>query len=233
MRQAQESLSFERLWAFASEYSLAPVCALNDVRRGARQVHKQAYPLLIWKFHVCVAAGSRPDMLAGEPFLRESASDISTSVFLFIQGVYKPALLMLRASIENFMRFMFFIHAGALSVQPYSPACLFEHLYEFSSDYLKNAYVCLRVAYSELSSYVHSAGPEFMVLIDGVSAYPCHDKSKDLYFTEISDRVMGAMNYSMAYMMNEIFHNMHHTEKDAILGAMDSSLRGTVMELRR
>lgn len=55
--------------------------------------------------------GNHPDSVV---FLEEMASDLLLSLFCVVQGLYKPAKLQLRCSMENFLKSLIMIDTPAI-----------------------------------------------------------------------------------------------------------------------
>jgi hypothetical protein len=95
-------LALAELLAFLGNYSLRET--ITDNKRLASllgSLYKRHHALLVWHANLengeIWAGKARKDATFRE-YLKEATSDISQSILLFSQGVYKPAYLMLRSS---------------------------------------------------------------------------------------------------------------------------------------
>jgi hypothetical protein len=105
--------------------------------------------------------------------LSECFSDITSSFFSAIHGLYKPANMSLRSAIETFTRSL----AGLYSVEAASTTSIYR-LFELARDCepfssaAKSHYDILHQQYAELCKYTHSATPAHMVKNHAMSNFP-------------------------------------------------------------
>lgn len=98
------SKDFDELLDFVRTYSLSEVLENKKFIQVLSTCHKKyfAYLILIEKLHHVKDENKMPE--SQYDFLQESCSDIGQAFFLLFHGCYKGAKLLLRSSIENFLK---------------------------------------------------------------------------------------------------------------------------------
>lgn len=92
---------FAAFSGFLENYNLKLFSSEEKQIEFYKAMHKKLYGLLIFVAEFKLQKVS----VSSEPFLTETTSDLLLSLFCAIQGMYKPAKLQLRCSIENLLGF--------------------------------------------------------------------------------------------------------------------------------
>lgn len=99
---------FDKLCTFIKDYSLSDVLEIDDAKKLLSSFHKKyfAYLVLIEEIHHKIEQHDEVLKIPKEQYeyLHESCSDVGQAFFLTFHGCYKGAKLLLRSSIENFLK---------------------------------------------------------------------------------------------------------------------------------
>lgn len=93
----------EEIHKFVSKFTASSPLHIGDNSRTYSSGYRYFHALLIWREALGAAKRSKPN---GDAVLQfdELLSDLSYAQFLALAGMYKPARMMLRSSIENMLR---------------------------------------------------------------------------------------------------------------------------------
>ena len=94
------SSDFENLNLFFSNYKLSDYLSNKKQLDECKAMHKKLYGYMVFVAELIQQTGNSK---YGK-YLNEVASDLLLSMFNWLQGMYKPAKLELRCSIENFLK---------------------------------------------------------------------------------------------------------------------------------
>ena len=99
---------FDKMCTFIRDYGLSDVLEKEDARKLLSSYHKRyfAYLVLVEAIHQKVAQNDKGLGMSQKQYeyLQESCSDVGQAFFLLFHGCYKGAKLLLRSSIENFLK---------------------------------------------------------------------------------------------------------------------------------
>lgn len=146
------------------------------------------------------------------PFLTEMSSDLLLSLFCAIQGMYKPAKLQLRCSIENYLKSLLIIDEPLIS-QEKSVYAIFDKAKQdkhFSTQIGKRIITQIENDYSTLCRTVHG-DPSIMHPISALSLLPEFD---ELQLNELSSIYVRTVENFMEvlYLNNPIVVDKMHPE---------------------
>lgn len=99
---------FDNLCDFFKKYSLAPIFEEKDFVKQISTYHKKyySYLVLVIELKEIVDNANYAPCMSQEQYnyVLESCSDVGQALFLVTHGCYKGAKLLLRSSIENFIK---------------------------------------------------------------------------------------------------------------------------------
>lgn len=99
---------FDGLTSFVKFYALSSLTADKEFLGFLSALHKRfySYLVLIEELRLCIDDNRKKPVLTKEQFdfLQESVSDCGQCLFMAIHGCYKGTRLLLRSSIENFLK---------------------------------------------------------------------------------------------------------------------------------
>lgn len=94
---------FDELVTYFSEYKLKNVFENENSRGKISMIHKRYYSFMCLVYCLYHFSKEKIDSSSMER-LQEASSDLGTTMFMVINGAYKPANLMMRSCIENFLK---------------------------------------------------------------------------------------------------------------------------------
>ena len=176
---------FSRLSAFLNQYTLSDVLQSKSREQLIKRGHKNCLASMqLWAIVEQLAYGDKlkfrqlPLTQETPQFeqISESFSDITTSFFAAIHGLYKPAHMSLRSAVETFVRGM----AGLYSEEATTTTSVYR-LFElarscdiFSGSAAQHFHV-LHQQYGLLCGFTHSATPAHMAKNYALSSFPKQD----------------------------------------------------------
>lgn len=140
-------------------------------------------------------------------FIRESVSDYITGLFLLRNNMTKASMIVLRGSVENFMRFLCDVYSNRPDII-YSTAVT--ELFEVNKSHfedIKLIPVCIGQLYSlygDLCSYSHSALEEHQSLYQNLKSI-IQDDDNDL---KVANRNFRRAYQDFLKILYEIFYNV-------------------------
>lgn len=149
------SADFFKMNEFVNNYSLRDHSNSKTQIEECKAMHKKLYGLLIF---VAEFIDLNKQSITTE-YMEEMASDLLLSLFNWIQGMYKPAKLELRCSIENFLKSVLSI-SFPLIIEEKSVYVIFDLSKvdkHFDNSFGFPRLEQLRTDYSNLCRTVHSA----------------------------------------------------------------------------
>ena len=164
---------FNAFAEFLSEYNLTSYTSVPQQVEACKGMHKKLFGLLVFNAEFKVQ-GNHPDSVV---FLEEMASDLLLSLFCVVQGLYKPAKLQLRCSMENFLKSLIMIDTPAI-IQEKSVYAIFDAAKDDSHFGTLIGQTCvdsLHNDYATLCRTVHG-DPKVMQPTSALSMLPQYDK---------------------------------------------------------
>jgi hypothetical protein len=216
-------LALAELISFLEAYSLGKTIASNrEFKTLLRSLYKRHHALLVWHTDLHareVWEGNGEKDATFREYLGEATSDVCQSVLLFAQGLYKPAYLVLRSAIENFIRCIGI--AGDQAVLSLSSvfelmAVVRDTRVVRQSTTLLAAFDKLRRVYGELCSYVHSSEHEYMSLTAYLGVYPRFNEQNASDFAKVCRDVIVSFCGALTLLFSVRFRELHHRDMDVI-----------------
>jgi hypothetical protein len=176
---------FDRLRLFLEQYRLEPDLGAKVREELAKRSHKQTLAALQVLATVQMMASKGDLSLKGTkvpvtgdsyPRLEEFFSDLVSSMFASLHGLYKPALMSLRSAIENFVRAC----AGLKSAEARATTSVYR-LFEIAAKepiFLGQSapsFTQLHQQYGELCLYAHTSTVAHMTKSVAMANYPRQD----------------------------------------------------------
>lgn len=218
---------FDELISSFSQYTLKSVFEDTEILGKFSMMHKRYYSFMCLVY--CLHHLSKNKINASSMArLKESSSDLGTSMFLVINGAYKPANLMMRSCIENFIK---------------SVGCLFdESILEEKSLFKviertgahpvlgKNPklYEVLKTEYSSLCSYVHTATEKEMAHVKALNVFPKVDPAKVDMLSGTIDKVIKSMIMICIFINNDTFFSFASEYREKILISLSPTQRAVL-----
>ena len=197
--------SFEQIKSFVKDLSL-PCHGIDPLDQASISLYRRFHALLVWQ----LVFDNKDDVKSSGHF-DEFLSDISSSYFLYITCAYKASQVLLRSSLENFIRAIL-IARGVKTTEIESVWELFEvakaHFKQREIDAVVHRIGATHSKYGELCKIVHSVAYEYMSLRVPFST-----------IFEFSPEVSVKCETNMSNLfkiMLEILYLCHNTELDKL-----------------
>lgn len=160
--------------------------------------------------------------------ITEVGSDILTADFIALHGMYKPARMMLRSAIENFIKYILikYNHSEMIDKSLFKTVDNLKKL-SFYSSFLGKWNVLLQ-AYADLCEDVHTVGPRNMVKMTNLKYFPHYNKESLIKYINMSLSCQNAMIYLILQSNLVAYQSAHHRSKDIILSSLSKQESGEV-----
>lgn len=210
---------FGKLCTFIKEYGLSDVLENEDAKKLLSSFHKKyfAYLVLIEEIHQRIVLNDGAINMPKEQYeyLQESCSDLGQAFFLVFHGCYKGAKLLLRSSIENFLK------GSCMDEDKSLPTT--KSVYEvFDKAKATNVFmgtkeklhVQLHNEYALLCQDVHTADVLHMASITALNHFPSFQKKEAELISKMVQRIIPIYITTVALKYNTVYHSMCYTHKD-------------------
>jgi hypothetical protein len=226
--------AFSELQSFLSAYELTTISRNEALQTELRSYFKRYYALLVWNFQIESSKPWSKNISKSEKFqlyFGEATSDICQSLLLSFQGMYKPALLILRSGIENFFRCIGIAYdQNVLSLTSvYELINVVTEINEFKQNQIARRHVeVLQNIYSILCGYVHTADVTHMSMTGVVGVFPRFEQAKSKRFFDISKDVIVSVCSINCITLKQRFNKMHHTHKDVLYDVLPRNVKNFI-----
>lgn len=218
---------FNEFISFFSNYNLKKVFDDKDILGKFSLIHKRYYSFMCLVY--CIHHFSKDKIDENSMLrLRESSSDLGTAMFLIINGAYKPANLMMRSCIENFIKSVgCLIDASVLEekslykvIDKSGEHPVLEKNRKFYDD--------LKTEYAVLCSHVHTATEKEMVHVNALNVFPTMMADKTQTLSAIIDKTIKSMIYITICIHPGLFFSLATEYRDKILDSLTASQRASL-----
>lgn len=221
----------DELITFLSAYTLATLLANPKYKASLRSGYRRYHALMIW--HANLAQGA---IWQGEQdkernfivYLEECTSDLCQSMLMSLQGLYKPAYLLLRSGVENFFRVVgIYDDQNVLSLTSvYELIAVVKTTKSVkSSSNSKKQIVKLVAAYAELCNHAHSSGERYMSLENLVGNFPGFNEKRNGDYQALFRTVVVSICSILCLLFRVQFLRMHHRSIDFISDVLPKDIR--------
>lgn len=227
---------FLMLKQYIASYSISSNLAREPYLLNARKMHKAYFSLVNWQveFHHQISFFSSKYSGNQEILLRltESISDIGSSKFNWLNGSYKASRVMLRSSIENFVR--------AVSAIDYEEQLKEKNVHKLfkkasncdifnSSTAITDSFQDLHSMYKELCEDTHTASRKNMENITSLADYPKYIEEKSTSTGRVFIKVVKSILIILCICFNDLYHKMHHKNKENVLSPLPKNIRPLIL----
>lgn len=156
-------------------------------------------------------------------FFSESCSDCGLALFDAVNGNYKASRLLLRSSIENFMKAIVLDEDTTID-QESSVFNLFDRvkavsMFSSSAETMK-LYYSIHQEYRELCRDVHTAGVENMTQLSALKTFPTFDEKQAEGLMRIVKILIMSYVTLLSLKYNNHYHSIGFANKDVIENAV-------------
>ncbi len=228
----QMKSDFDSLITFLNSYSLGALCTDTDFVKFLSTLHKKfyAYLVLVEEMRPFVNNSNKHSVLSTLQFdyLRESVSDCGQALFLSINGCYKGARLLLRSSIENFLKGICLDEVTAIVTEKsvYQVFDDADAAMVFKTTTIK---ADLHSLYSLLCQDVHTADVNHMTGITALKFFPHYDKKEADQLTQIYIQLLPLFISAICIKFRKCYHSIEYENKGIIAQSQMKKYKAMIM----
>lgn len=223
----------DKLVQYFKNYELESVFLNQEFIEEYRKVHKKALGYLV-TFSELEKQNIAKKRLEEQSifYLKESVSDVLQSVFVWVNGAYKAADLLLRSSIENFNKAII----GNVNCDVYTEKSVYkifdmaEQLNEYKvmigKEYLS---VVLHRIYGELCKSTHTATTDDMDHITALNLLPKYEKKKAMEFRKNFEVLIDAYLGFFLANYREVVDSMYRSNADIFYEVLSKNIIRSVV----
>ena len=208
-----------KLCTSLKDYSLSDVLEIDDAKKLLSSFHKKyfAYLVLIEEIHHKIEQKDEGLIMSKEQYeyLQESCSDVGQAFFLIFHGCYKGAKLLLRSSIENFLK------GSCLDEDKSLPST--KSVYEVFDksratgtfkETKASLHAQLHNEYALLCQDVHTADVSHMASITALNHFPSFLKEDAGNISKMVQKIIPIYITTIALKYNSAYHSMSYNYKE-------------------
>lgn len=216
---------FSELEKFVKEYTIESIFSNAELKGIISQYHKKYYS------YITVLAEMKNEFEEKQyEYLLESCSDSGTALFHIFHGAYKSSKLILRSSIETFLKGFCKKDIPDI-IEETSMYELFRkvkaHEY-FDSEFTKPLIEQIHLGYKELCKDVHTAEQINMENISALNHFPKSSIENSKKITELSSKLIACYITLLCHKYNKQYHKIHYKNKDIITLGIPKKKRPTI-----
>lgn len=215
----------KKLVEFFDSYSIKPNINNTDFQQFLSTYHKRYFAYLTF---VAELSQYRSKVLLSGlsdyqyKYYSESCSDCGLALFDSVNGNYKGSRLLLRSSIENFMKAISLDEDTTID-QEKSVYALFDRAKSipfFSKDTYKNLFDVVHQQYKELCKDVHTATTNNMMQMSALNTLPSFDVNLAKSVSDVVLSLIPTYVTMLSLKYNVFYHSIHFENKDIIQSAL-------------
>lgn len=227
MRVVKED--FEELKKYIENFNIKTLLKDEDYINFISTCHKKYYSFFVTtiEYESCYND-------AQYNFLKEANSDLATSLFHIMTGSYKSGRLLLRSSIECYLKSLTMDWLPDIEKEKsvYEIFNKIKELDYFKSEPQKSQFINIHRIYKELCKDVHAADKVNMAQIDALDLLPSYSKKKANKICDIYLDLIPAYIFLISDKFNAKYHKIHHINKEIILMGINKELRPFIMRTK-
>lgn len=211
---------FDQIIAFLKDYSVTESLKDPDFSAFISTLHKKYYSYLVCmeELRLFVDDNQYETVLTSKQFyyLQESVSDCGQCFFLALNGCYKGAKLLLRSSIETFIRALCIDEDSTIETET-SVYEVFNKIKQIKIFVEKPSLEDnIHDEYKNLCGDVHTAGVQRMSGVTALKFFPHFDKNEANVLSRSILRLLPCYVTLLCLKFNKQFHQIHYENKDVI-----------------
>lgn len=231
------SKDFDDLITYVKQYSIEELTKEKDFKDLLSQIHKKyyAYLTLLSELSTLVDNKRYDNIILSDQyvFLQESLSDMCSSMFSFIHGEYKATKLLLRSSIENFIKGFNKDELPDLDKEK-SVYQIFDETKKldfFSTSTNKDIFERIHNEYSLLCADVHTATIKNMEKRTALNTLPTFNLLQAKRIVDSFHTLISSYSTLLIFKYNEQFHDFNYQNKEIIENAIPTEYRKKVYNI--
>jgi hypothetical protein len=224
-------VSFDELLQFIERYNLSQTSLDEKLRGDLKSAYRRYKTILIWHHYLSHSAAWETNAQRRTLFLdfyTECVSDAAQSILIAVQGMYKPAHLILRSAVENHFKCIGILHG----IDVASIKSVFELIDAVSGTTVatatkagQNHFQWLRAEYTRLCGHVHTANQIHMMKTNLLGVFPRYERPHATTFFSGLTTVSTSITGLNCLMLQESFRRMHHSNVDQIFDVLPKATR--------
>lgn len=199
--------------------------------KALEEIHKVVYSFSLWDYNT-----PKPTSDNQKIFLNEIRSDTIQSIPLVLMGYKKPTLLLLRSTLENSLKHIYFFDHPVEFTWLTSPSkekyfVSMDSLYEYikshpSLDKVNEVDLIpkFKTEYSEISKYIHSRHRAYMQLKKSLSGI-CFDEQFFIDYSKKLKTLGSDINFLFVLFHKSRFEKFDYTHRDLIMETMNKEYK--------
>lgn len=227
---------YDNLLDFVKSYSLSGNLTEKTFLQFLSGLHKKYYSYLVLmeEYRQFVDNTSMSPTLSKTQFeyLQESVSDCGQAFFLAMNGCYKGARLLLRSSIETFIRAISIDEIPGIESETsvYEVFKLVSGVRIFTENVeLKDT---IHDEYKNLCQDVHTAGSAHMAGVTALKFFPHFEYDDAQDFERSYLRLLSCYITIIGLKYNVHYHKMHYSNKDIVINEILKDYRGIIYGIK-
>lgn len=206
---------------FFDSYRLNMILGDDEFQKSFKSIHKMHYCLMLFQAEFKTKCTQSESFINNK--LNDVCSDIGTALFNAIHGSYKASYMLLRSSIENFLKLIGMYHGLQMdNFKKVSKLNEAVNKLDFINQncVIKDNFNQINNLYTNFSAYVHTASDIDMATISCLSQLPKYNA--DL-FKNISHRFVSLLKiyiFLLIVVLNRYFFKFHSDNRDLILKSL-------------
>ncbi|MGI2136485.1 hypothetical protein [Shewanella baltica] len=227
---------FTKLKGYILDYRISYNLDNNSYMVSAKRMHKVYFSLVNWhaEYQHQIDFFSKKYTNNKDILLRvsEAISDIGSSNFNWLNGSYKASRVMLRSSIENFVRAISSID-DEVQLTEKNVYKLFDRAHGSnifnSSVHVNKLYKELHHRYKELCEDTHTASYKNMDKVTSLVDYPKYVEEKSITTENIFIIIAKNILVILCLIFNDLYHKMHHRNRENIINSVQSNYKPLIL----
>ncbi len=228
---------YDRILSFIKEYELKQLLSNADYKSSISKFHKKyfSYLTLIAELNSLVKSKLYITNITESQniYFKESCSDIGTSFFLLFHGSYKGSKMLLRSSIETFLKaFCSDFIVGILNEKS-----MFEFFNKikntpfFKKRTNKKLLNELHSIYKSLCRDVHTAEESNMSNVSAMESFPIYSKTEAKFVCDFALKLVTIYVTLICIKYNDFYHQIYYKNKDIIKHSFDRTAKPIIYNL--
>lgn len=227
---------FEMFKKYISEYNISQNLEQKSYLISAKKIHKIYFSLVSWhvEYRQKIVFFENKYTNSKDILLRisETISDIGSSKFNWLNGSYKASRVMLRSSIENFIRAISAIDDEA-QIAEKNVSRLFDKAKDCNvfntSVILKESYRAIHSKYKELCKDTHTESDINMEGITSLVDYPKYIQRKSDNTADVFIFIVKNILIILCTIFSDLYHSMHYKNKENIIDSIPRNIRPSIL----
>lgn len=229
----------DNLLKFIKTYDLKHLIVNDDFNLAIKQQHKKYYAYLVYIAEIqnYINDMNYPIVFGENQYLyiKESCSDIGTSFFSTFHGNYKSSKLLLRSSIETFMKGFCLDEIPDIDKET-SMYRMFDNIKKLDFFILNpltlELFNKIHQAYKLLCGDVHTATMHNMANISALNYFPTFNKPESESVCKYTLNLIPCYLTLLLLKYNKQFHKFHYKNKEIIMESIQKKHRPIINNIK-